>query len=51
MTEFRIETEIDIDTPPARVWALQAKGPFSSTQRELHWLGHLFVRSIFDGEH
>jgi hypothetical protein len=92
MFERRIETEIEINAPAARVWALltdfdgmESWNPFirsiSGTlaqgarlsvrivppgksgmrfkptvisvrpERELRWLGHLFVPGIFDGEH
>lgn len=92
MIERRIETQIDIDAPPARVWTLlidfdgmQSWNPFITSisgtlapgarlsvritppgksgmrfkpkilsvrpERELRWLGHLFVPGIFDGEH
>jgi hypothetical protein len=92
MFERRIETEIEINAPAARVWALLTDfdgmgswNPFirsiSGTlaqgarlsvrivppgksgmrfkptvisvrpERELRWLGHLFVPGIFDGEH
>lgn len=92
MIERRIETEIEINAPAARVWALLTDfdrmgswNPFIKSisgtlvqggrlsvhiappgksgmqfkptvlavrpERELRWLGHLFVRGIFDGEH
>jgi hypothetical protein len=92
MFERRIETEIEINVPAARVWALLTDfdrigswNPFIKSisgtlaqgarlsvrivppgksgmrfkptvlsvrpERELRWLGHLFVPGIFDGEH
>jgi hypothetical protein len=92
MIEHRIQTQIDINAPAARVWALlsdfdgmQSWNPFIKSilgslaqgarlsvritppgksgmrfkpkvlsvrpERELRWLGHLFVSGIFEGEH
>jgi hypothetical protein len=92
MNERRIETEIEINAPAARVWALltdfdrmESWNPFIKSisgtlaqgarlsvhivppgksgmrfkptvlsvrpERELRWLGHLFVPGIVDGEH
>jgi hypothetical protein len=92
MAENRIETDIEINTSAARVWALLTDfaqmpswNPFIRSisgdlaegarlsvyisppgksgmrfkptvravrpERELRWLGHLFVPGIFDGEH
>jgi len=92
VTEYCIETDIEIKAPVARVWALLTDfaampswNPFIKSisgnltqgarlsvyiappgksgmrfkptiltvrrERELRWLGHLFVAGIFDGEH
>jgi hypothetical protein len=92
VTEYSIETIIEIDAPISRVWALLTDfsampswNPFIKSisgnltqgarlsvhiappgtsgmrfkptilsvrrERELRWLGHLFVAGIFDGEH
>ena len=92
MAKRRIETEIDIDAPPAKVWAILTDfphmplwNPFITSiagkpmagerisvtirppgkssmglcptllavvpERELRWLGRLFISGIFDGEH
>ena len=92
MTEYCIESDIEINAPISRVWALLTDfaampswNPFIKSisgnlaqgarlsvhivppgssgmhfkptiltvrpERELRWLGHLFVPGIFDGEH
>lgn len=92
MARHHIETIIEIDAPPARVWAvltdlarMPSWNPFIRSisgevaagarldvllappgkvamrfrptvlavqpERELRWLGHLFVSGLFDGEH
>jgi hypothetical protein len=92
VTEYCIETDIDINAPISRVWtlltdfaAMPSWNPFIKSisgnlrqgarlsvhiappgtsgmrfkptihsvlrERELRWLGHLFVAGIFDGEH
>jgi hypothetical protein len=92
MSKRQIETEIDINAPAAKVWAVLTDFPHMplwnpfitaiagslaagerltltvhppgksgitikptllkvSPERELRWLGHLFISGIFDGEH